>query len=90
MTEKKTASRHYRIVDKANNAVTFCKANNPSQAINYVTRDRFTIYVAKVEDVIGVDPKMILDATVAGVHPDQQKLPLDDDDKGGVFGGVAA
>lgn len=72
---KKTASRYYRVTDKQANAVTFCKAHNPAQAVNYVTRDRFSIEVAKIDDVIGVDPKSILDATVPGVHPDQQPLP---------------
>jgi hypothetical protein len=86
MTDKKTPSRIYIVTDKRDATVTNVRATNPSQAINYATRDRFSIRVATVDDFIAKES--VLDATVAGVHPDQQ--PLDLDDKGGTFGGAAA
>lgn len=74
MNDKKTPSRRYVVTDKVGGTITLCKATNPAQAINYVTRDRFSIRVATIDDVLGIDPKTILDATT-GVHPDQMPLP---------------
>lgn len=74
MTTEKPKGRIYRTHDKATGDIKFCRAGNPAQAINYVTRDRFSISVATPEDMIGVQRSEILDATVPGVHPDQ--LPL--------------
>lgn len=75
MTEqKKTASRIYVCHDKLTGDVKVVRANNPSQAINYWTRERINVRVAKAEDMIGVQKTEILDAT-ADVHPDQQPLP---------------
>ena len=45
-----------------------------AQAINYATRDRFTIRVATFDDALSMDKAKILDATVPGVHTDQQEL----------------
>ena len=74
MNDTTPKGRIYRTHDKATGDVSFCRANTPAQAINYVTRDRFTIRVAKADDMIGVAREEILDATLPGVHPDQQPL----------------
>ena len=76
MTEKKTPSRVYVITDKRDQTIVNCRAVNPSQAINYATRDRFSIRVATFDDALSMDKTKILDATT-GVHPDQQPLPLE-------------
>jgi hypothetical protein len=75
---KKPASRIYRIHDKLTGDVSFCRARTTAQAINYVTRDRFTISPAKPDDLLGVARNEVLDATLDGVHPDQIKMPLPD------------
>ena len=67
----KPVSRIYRTHDKTTGDVVFCRARNPAQAINYVTRDRFSISVATTDDVLGVPRGEVLDATLPGVHPDQ-------------------
>ena len=72
----KPVSRIYRTHDKLTGDVTFCRARNPAQAINYVTRDRFCIDVASQDDLLGVPRNEVLDATIPGVHPDQAPLPL--------------
>ena len=72
MSESKPATRIYRSHDKLTGDVTFCRARNPAQAINYVTRDRFSISVATQDDLLGVAKAEVLDAT----HPDQAPLPL--------------
>ena len=72
---KSPVSRIYRTHDKLTGDVTFCRARNPAQAINYVTRDRFSISVATTDDVLGVPRDEVLDATKAGVHPDQAPPP---------------
>lgn len=73
VTTKKTATRIYLVTDKQSKESPIAvRATNPSQAVNYVTRDRFSIRVATVDDFINRDT--VLDATVPGVHPDQQKL----------------
>jgi len=74
MTDKKTPSRVYVVSDKRDNSITNVRATNPSQAINYATRDRFTIRVATFDDALAMDKDKILDATAPGVHPDQQPL----------------
>jgi len=74
MTEKKTPSRVYVVQDKSDHSIVNVRATNPSQAINYATRDRFTVRVATFDDALAMDKASILDATVAGVHPDQQPL----------------
>lgn len=72
MSETKQAvSRIYRTHDKATGDVVFCRARNPAQAINYVTRDRFSLSVATQDDLLGVAKSEVLDATAPGVHPDQ-------------------
>lgn len=73
MTEKKTPSRIYIVEDKSTQSPRVCvRAHNPAQAINYATRDRFSIRVAGIEDY--VQKAEVIDATVPGVHPDQQPL----------------
>lgn len=67
-------SRIYRIHDKLTGDVAFIRSATMAQAINWNTRDRFNVSVASVDDVIGVPKESIQDATVAGVHPDQQPL----------------
>jgi len=74
MNEKKTPSRVYVITDKQSSSIVNVRATNPSQAINYATRDRFSIRVATFDDALAMDKAAILDATVPGVHPDQQPL----------------
>jgi hypothetical protein len=75
VTEKKTPSRYYIVNDKQSQSRTYVKAHTPAQAVNYATRDRFSIAVATPDDMIGVDRASILDATAQpAVHPDQQKL----------------
>lgn len=75
MSKVELKGRIYVTHDKVTGDVSFCRANTPAQAINYVTRDRFSIRVAKAEDMIGVQKSEILDATLGGVHPDQMPLP---------------
>jgi hypothetical protein len=73
---EKPKGRIYRTHDKTTGDVVFCRATTPAQAINFVTRDRFSISVATPDDLIGVQRSEILDATIPGVHPDQAPLPL--------------
>ena len=78
MSDTKPKGRIYLVTDRKANTITPVRAINPSQAISFATRDQFEYRVATVDDAIGMDPKTILDATVPGVHPDQQKLDLPD------------
>jgi len=74
MTAKKTKTRIYRVHDKTTGDVVFVRATTASQGANYATRDRLNIRVAEQDDLLGVDPKEVLDATRDVVHPDQQPL----------------
>lgn len=76
---RKPLSRIYRTHDKTTGDVVFVRATTSAQAINYVTRDRFSIRTVTPEDMIGVQRTEILDATVSGLHPDQQPLHLETD-----------
>lgn len=67
MSKSEHKGRIYVTHDKTTGDVSFCRANTPAQAINYVTRDRFSIRTARPEDMIGVQASEILDATVPGV-----------------------
>jgi hypothetical protein len=67
MSDKK--GRIYRTQDKTTGDVTFCRANTAVQAVNYVTRDRFSIRVATPEDTLGVSRDEILDATASPPRP---------------------
>lgn len=69
MSKVELKGRIYVTHDKTTGDVAFCRANTPAQAINYVTRDRFSIRVAKAEDMIGVQKSEILDATMGGGAP---------------------
>jgi hypothetical protein len=74
---KSPVSRIYRLHDVKSGDVAFCRARNPAQALNYVTRDRYRLSVATTDDVLGVPRSEVLDATLPGVHPDQAPLPLE-------------
>lgn len=74
MTDTKPKGRIYRFHDRKTGDVTFCRALNPAAALNYVTRDRHEYRVATQDDMVGVTRAEILDATVPGLHPDQQPL----------------
>lgn len=70
----KTKSRLYVLTDKQGGSIVNVRATNPAQALNYATRDRFSIRVATVEDALSMDKASILDATNPSVHPDQLKM----------------
>ncbi len=70
----KTKTRYYCFIDRETQKRTICKATTFGQGMNYVSRGRFEGRVASHDDMIGVDPKEILDATKDGVHPDQAPL----------------
>ncbi len=74
MSDKIKRARIYRLHDKLTGDVTFVRAGTATTGLNYATRDRFTMRVAEQDDLLGIDPKSVLDATRDGVHPDQQPL----------------
>lgn len=79
MTTAKTKKRLYRARDKVTGDVAFCRAANWTQALSFITKDRFDVRHCSAEDMIGVKPEEIKDATAtdgAGrpIHPDQQPL----------------
>lgn len=76
MTTKKTATRIYLVTDKQGSSTVAVRATNASQAVNFATRDRFSIRVATIEDALQMSlaKAQVLDATVPDVHPDQQPL----------------
>jgi hypothetical protein len=76
VSNTETKKRIYRIHDKLTGDVAFIRSPTMAQAINWHTRDRFRVSVATADDTLGVPRESIQDSTVAGVHPDQQPLPL--------------
>lgn len=72
---KKRVSRPYRITDKLTGDVMDVTAYTATQAINFATYDRFEIHPMTVKEALHSDPKLLRDATIPGVHPDQQPLP---------------
>lgn len=69
-------TRIYLIRDHETKKVVLVRAPNPSQALNYYTRDRFEIEVASVEQALGFKPEDVIDASDTKVHPDQKPLEL--------------
>lgn len=72
MTDNKPKGRIYLVVDKEKGTKTPVRARNADTGLSFVTRGRFSVRPATVDDFIR--PEDVLDATVPGVHPDQQPL----------------
>ena len=70
----------YKIRDRQTNTTVPVRAPNMSRAMNYFSRGRFEITVADTEFLLQTRPEQVLDATNDAVHPDQQKLELEDTD----------
>jgi hypothetical protein len=74
MAKAERKARLYVVTDRAAGGATAVKAYTADDALRFVTRDRVSVRPATAEDYIRKED--VKDATVPGVHPDQQPLTL--------------